>query len=84
MNENKPTTVPDRDPDEAPHLSWDGWPEKFAKVAVRRGRRPQGARAKVMTTIRLSPEVVEHFRAGGPGWQGRIDAVLREWVRTAR
>lgn len=36
MNENKPTTVPDRDPDEAPHLSWDGWPEKFAKVAVRR------------------------------------------------
>ena len=84
MNENKSTMVPERGPDEALDLSRDGWLEKFAKAGVRRGRRPQGARAKVMTTIRLSPEVVEHFRAGGPGWQSRIDAVLREWVKAAR
>ena len=83
MNANEGTTGFDWDPDEAPDLTRDGWPEKFAKAAVRRGRRPQGSRAKVMTTIRLSPEVIEHFRAGGPGWQSRIDAVLREWVKTS-
>ena len=31
----------------------DGWPEKFAKASVRRGRPPK-ARPKVSTTIRLS------------------------------
>ena len=25
-------------------------------------------------------EVVEHFKAGGRGWQTRIDAALREWI----
>ena len=37
MNANQRTTVSDWDPDEAPDLSRDGWPEKFAKAAVRRG-----------------------------------------------
>jgi uncharacterized protein (DUF4415 family) len=27
--------------------------------------------------IRLSPEVVRHFKAKGPGWQSRIDDALR-------
>ena len=83
MNGNKHTTGSDWDPDEAPDLSRDGWPEKFENVPVRRGRRPQGSGPKVMTTIRLSPEVIEHFRAGGPGWQCRIDAALREWVKAS-
>jgi uncharacterized protein (DUF4415 family) len=47
---------------------------------TRRGRPPQGARAKVQQSLRLSPEVIEHFRAGGPGWQARIDEVLRRHV----
>ena len=29
------------------------------------------------------PEVIEHFQSGGPGWQSRIDAVLREWVKAS-
>jgi uncharacterized protein (DUF4415 family) len=33
---------------------------------------------KVPVSIRLSPEVVAHFKAGGPGWQSRIDEVLRK------
>jgi uncharacterized protein (DUF4415 family) len=33
---------------------------------------------KVPVSIRLSPEVVEHFKAGGPGWQSRIDEALRK------
>src|SRR3954447_5851419 len=40
---------------------------------TRRGRPPHGARAKAQQSLRLSPEVIEHFRAGGPGWQARLD-----------
>ncbi|WP_420634298.1 BrnA antitoxin family protein [Candidatus Palauibacter sp.] len=80
MNENDGPTARSLDPDTAPDLSKDGWPEKFAKAPVRRGR-PRKARPKVSTTIRLSPEVIDHFRAGGRGWQTRIDEVLRDWIQ---
>ena len=81
MIENKDSIEEDLDPDTAPDLSGDGWPEKFAKVAVRRGR-PPVARPKVSTTIRLSQDVIDHFRADGKGWQTRIDDALREWIRS--
>ena len=70
----------DFDPDTAPDLSRDGWPEKFAKVALRRGR-PPIENPKKSTTIRLSKEVIDHFKAGGPGWQTRIDEALRSWIK---
>ena len=79
MNANEGSIPRDFDPDTAPDLSRDGWPEKFSKAAVRRGR-PPVARPKVSTTIRLSQDVIEHFRAGGRGWQTRIDEALREWI----
>ena len=41
---------------------------------------PQRAPKKVSTTLRLSPEVIEHFKSGGPGWQSRVDAALKDWV----
>lgn len=47
--------------------------------------RPVGsikADRKVATTIRLSPEVSSAFRATGHGWQTRIDAALKDWLRT--
>ncbi len=47
---------------------------------VVRGRPPLGDRAKQQVTLRLDPDVVERFRAGGPGWQGRINAALRRAV----
>ena len=53
MNGNKHSTVQDFDPDTAPDLSVDGWPEKFAQATVRRGR-PPVTNPKVSTTIRLS------------------------------
>ena len=34
MNESKRTTVSDRNPDEAPDLSRDGWPEKSVSEGV--------------------------------------------------
>jgi len=33
---------------------------------------------KKAISIRLSQEVLDHFRATGPGWQGRIDDVLKK------
>ena len=79
MIENKDSMAKDFDPDTPPDLSRDGWPERFAKAAVRRGR-PPVAKPKVSTTIRLSREVIDHFRADGKGWQTRIDEALREWI----
>ena len=79
MSGNAHSTDRDFDPDTAPDLAADGWPEKFERVAVRRGR-PPSANPKISTTIRLSRDVIEHFKAGGRGWQTRIDAALREWI----
>jgi len=44
--------------------------------------RPKAAITKQRITIRLSPDVVETFRASGDGWQTRIDAALKEWLQT--
>lgn len=48
--------------------------------AFPRTRGPQKSPKKIPVSIRLSPEVVERFKAGGPGWQARIDEVLRKAV----
>ena len=49
---------------------------------VRRGKRgPQKAPTKKLVSLRLSPEVIEHFKASGPGWQTRIDGALLESIR---
>jgi len=49
---------------------------------VRRGKRgPQKAPTKTLVSLRLSPEVIEHFKAGGRGWQTRIDRALAEAIK---
>ncbi len=50
-------------------------------LADRRTRlgRPRGA-TKEPVTIRLDRDVVAKFRAGGPGWQSRLNATLRKAV----
>lgn len=74
-----------RDPDDAPEITQE-WIEKanlyHGKKLVRRGRPPAASR-KVSTTLRLSPEVLEHFRGSGPGWQTRIDQALKRVVARA-
>ena len=44
--------------------------------------RPKAAVTKERITIRLSPDVVSAFRSTGQGWQTRVDAALREWLKT--
>ena len=49
---------------------------------VRRGKRgPQKSPTKKLVSLRLSPEVVDHFKSTGPGWQTRIDSTLRESIK---
>lgn len=45
---------------------------------VRRGRGPQKAPTKVPVTIRLDKDLVDHLRAGGRGWQTRLNEMLRD------
>ena len=73
------------DPDTPPELTeadltdaevYDG--DKF----VRRVGRPKGSGTKELVTLRLDRAVLDHFRAGGPGWQTRINDTLRAAVLT--
>ena len=44
--------------------------------------RPKAEVTKERITIRLSPDVVETFRATGKGWQSRMDKALRDYLKT--
>jgi uncharacterized protein (DUF4415 family) len=68
------------DPDDAPRLDRE-W---FERAEIREGNklirpgRPRKAAPKEAVSLRLDPDVLRHFRAGGPGWQSRINAALRK------
>lgn len=47
-------------------------------------RGPQKEPTKERITIRLSPEVVQAFRATGDGWQTRVDGALKDWLKSHR
>ena len=56
-------------------------PGQLERLPKKRG--PQKAATKIAVSIRLSPEVVTHFKNKGPGWQSQIDAALRKIVKKA-
>jgi uncharacterized protein (DUF4415 family) len=57
--------------------------EAFPELAknLRRSRGPQKAPTKQLVSLRLDPETVETFKATGPGWQSRMNEVLRAAAR---
>ncbi|HEY5299775.1 MAG TPA: BrnA antitoxin family protein [Acetobacteraceae bacterium] len=69
------------DPDDAPELTEAmlAGAEVFeGDTFVRRGRgRPKSAAAKEQISVRLDPDVLATLRASGPGWQSRINTLLR-------
>ena len=74
------------DPDDAPILT----SEEIARADVyigdtliRRGR-PKLERPKQAVKLRLSADVLEHFRASGPGWQTRINEMLERHVARSK
>lgn len=54
--------------------------EKAAKEMLKPRGRPRAEHPKKRINIRLSHEVVEHFKSAGEGWQTRIDAALRQFI----
>jgi uncharacterized protein (DUF4415 family) len=77
-----------RDPDDAPELTDDildraeisvgGLVLRSANGTLTRPGRPRSAAPKKSVHLRLSPEVLAHFRKTGAGWQTRIDEALRK------
>ena len=92
MNANKHATTPWVDPDDAPDLSDADWSTATWRIGEREVSPAEGmaafraqalaAQQQQAVTIRYSPDVLEAFRASGPGWQERMNEALRDWLRT--
>jgi len=54
---------------------------KALKPLGKRGR-PAGQVNKVLLSVRYDADIVEVFRAAGPGWQSRMNWALRDWLKT--
>ena len=55
----------------------------WAKATVKRGRgRPAGTVKRPTLNMRVDADVLEAFKATGPGWQTRINEVLKDWVKS--
>lgn len=68
------------DPDDAPELTdrfFETADEYRGRKLVKRGR-PRAAETKVPVKLRLDPDVLEVLKATGPGWQTRVNRMLRE------
>jgi uncharacterized protein (DUF4415 family) len=74
-----------RDVSDSPELTRDDFAkmktfaEALPKLAasIRKGRGPNKAPTKKLVSLRLSGQVIEAYKAKGPGWQSKIDADLR-------
>jgi uncharacterized protein (DUF4415 family) len=86
MNRNKPITDKDGEVrslgkgDIAGMKKIAALPASLQSKLKPRGR-PVAEITKERITIRLSPDVVDKFRATGPGWQTRVDAALTDWLK---
>ena len=70
------------DPDDAPELGdefFERADEYQGDRLVKRGR-PVGSGNKISTAVSFDSDVIDTFRAGGPGWQTRMNDVLRDWL----
>lgn len=54
-------------------------PEMFARAVVRRGLKPVPGKRQL--TIRIDSDVLEWYRRQGPGYQTRINALLRAYMQ---
>ncbi len=70
------------DPDDAPELTQamlDGGQLSVGGVVLRPGRKP-GPYPKDLISLRVDRDVLEKLRALGPGWQTRVNEMLRKMV----
>lgn len=72
------TKAPWVDPDDAPELDDEFFERAEVRKGgqvVRRGRPPGGSKDSI--TLRLDRDVAAALRASGPGWQTRLNELLR-------
>jgi len=53
-------------------------PMSFAEAVRRQRGRPPAESPRRQISIRLDPDVIEHFKATGKGWQARVNDALRK------
>jgi uncharacterized protein (DUF4415 family) len=93
----KSTISIDHESDDAPRLTWEM--AEHAQLSIggkvireadpplgkRRGRPPKREdERKELVSLRLSPDVLAWLRATGPGWQTRLDDMLRVKMMTSQ
>lgn len=91
MPGNKKSTAPIwTDPDDAPELTNDFFERAALKegdrvlrpaqgTLTKRGR-PKLENPKRQVTIRLDSDLIDRLRESGPGWQSRVNEILRKAV----
>ena len=52
--------------------------EMFARAVVRRGLKPVPRKAQI--TLRVDSDVLEWFKKRGPGYQTKVNALLRAYM----
>ena len=57
-------------------------PEMFARAVVRRGLKPLPRKEQL--TLRLDSDVLRWYKEQGPGYQTRINALLRAYMKEHR
>ena len=78
MNANRQNMDRSSEPDDdIPDMSTPEWVERFKKAPLMNADEV-GPLKQIETTIRLDADVLDHFKAGGKGWQTRINAALRK------
>ena len=60
----------------------EAFPDLHASI-IETMRKRGPARTKQPVSIRLDIDLVEKLRATGPGWQSRVNDVLRRWIEAA-
>ena len=94
-NESKTRSDDSWDPDTAPEIPDDAWDRAQISIGgkvirpatgtlTRAGRPPLGPTPKQQVTLRLPREVIDWFKAGGPGWQTRISNFLQQHMEEER
>jgi uncharacterized protein (DUF4415 family) len=58
-------------------------PPKLYEALTRKPGRPKKEAAKLPVSLRLDPDVVAAYKAGGAGWQTRMGQVLRDAILPA-
>ena len=67
------------DPDDAPDMTTPYWQERLTTAMYSVGV-PAIPTRKVSVTIDLDADILVKFKEGGPGWQTRINEVLKEYL----